>query len=214
MTRDVTSSVSLTRRQQGIYEHLLARHEAGDAPPSLDTLCDELGLRSRGSMHAQIKALVDAGLVEPMNGKQRGVRVRARRDETDADDRAPTQLALLGSIAAGRPIEAIELPEHMDVPAHLRTDGTCYVLRVKGDSMIEDGILDGDCVVIERRGYARNGEIVVALIDGSEATLKRIYQRPNEVVLVPANSALEPISVPPERVTIQGVVVGQMRSYR
>jgi len=201
-------TATLTRRQQSIYDYLLARHEAGDAPPSLEALCDELGLSSRGSMHAQVKALVDAGLVEPMNGKQRGVRVRAERGRT------PTQLALLGTIAAGRPIEAIEVPELMDVPAHLRTDGTCYVLRVKGDSMIEDGILDGDCVVIERRGYARNGEIVVALIDGLEATLKRIYQRPNEVVLVPANSALEPISAPPERVTIQGVVVGQMRSYR
>lgn len=212
MSGNSTATAGLTRRQRSILDHLLARHQAGDPPPSLDALCDALGLRSRGSMHTHVKALVDAGLVEPMNGKQRGVRVRARDD--GAHDRPPTQLPLLGSIAAGRPIEAIELPEHMEVPAHLRTDGTCYVLRVKGDSMIEDGILDGDCVVIERRGYARNGEIVVALVDGSEATLKRIYQRPGEVVLVPANAALEPISVPPERITIQGVVVGQMRSYR
>lgn len=204
----MTRPATLTRRQQSIYDYLLARHEAGDPPPTLDALCDELGLRSRGSMHAQVKALVAAGLVEPMNGKQRGVRVRAPAQ------RVPTQLALLGNIAAGRPIEAIETPEQMHVPAHLRTDGSCYVLRVKGDSMVEDGILDGDCVVIESRGYARNGEIVVALIDGMDATLKRIYQRHNEVVLAPANSAMEPISVPPERVTIQGVVVGQMRSYR
>ena len=186
----------------------MARHAAGDPPPTLDELCDELGLRSRGSMHAQVKALVDSHLVEPMNGKQRGVRVRG------SDERVPTQLALLGTIAAGRPIEAIETPEHIDVPAHLRTDNACYVLRVKGNSMIEDGILDGDCVVIESKGYARNGEIVVALIDGMDATLKRIYQRPNEVVLAPANSDMKPISMPPERVTIQGVVVGQMRSYR
>ena len=201
-------AVTLTRRQQSIYEHLLERHAAGEAPPSLDALCDALGLRSRGSMHAQVKALVDAGLVVPMNGKQRGVRVR------DPAERAPTQLSLLGSIAAGRPIEAVEVPEHIDVPAHLRTDAFCYVLRVKGDSMIDDGILDGDCVVIESRGYARNGEIVVALVDGTDATLKRIYQRPDEVVLAPANSDMEPITMPPERVTIQGVVVGQMRSYR
>lgn len=204
----MTGAVTLTRRQQSIYDHLLARREAGEPPPSLDALCDELGLRSRGSMHAQVKALVDAGLVEPMAGKQRGVRVR------EPVERAPTQLALLGCIAAGRPIEAVEVPEHMEVPAQLRTDGSCYVLRVKGDSMIEDGILDGDCVVIESRGYARNGEIVVALIDGMDATLKRIYQRANEVVLVPANSDMEPITMAPERVTIQGVVVGQMRSYR
>ena len=201
-------SVTLTRRQQSIYDYLLSRQEAGDAPPTLDELCDEMGLRSRGSMHAQVKALVDTGLVEPMNGKQRGVRLRA------GDARMPTQLALLGTIAAGRPIEAVAVPEHIEVPAHLRTDSSCYVLRVKGDSMIEVGILDGDCVVIESKGYARNGEIVVALIDGMEATLKRIYQRPNEVVLAPANSDMKPISMAPERVTIQGVVVGQMRSYR
>jgi repressor LexA len=204
----VKETATLTRRQRSIYDFLLARHAAGDPPPTLDALCDELGLRSRGSMHAQVKALVDAGLVEPMRGKQRGVRLCAPAQ------RQPTQLQLLGSIAAGRPIEAVEVPEQMDVPAHLRTDNSCYVLRVKGDSMIEDGILDGDCVVIESRGYARNGEIVVALIDGMDATLKRIYQRPNEVVLAPANAGMKAISMPPERVTIQGVVVGQMRSYR
>ena len=127
----MTAAVTLTRRQQSIYEHLLERHRAGEAPPTLDALCEALGLRSRGSMHAQVKVLIDAGLVEPMNGKQRGVRVRAPAE------RVPTQLALLGSIAAGRPIEAVEVPEHIDVPAHIRTDGPCYVLRVKGDSMIE-----------------------------------------------------------------------------
>lgn len=200
--------MTLTRRQQSIYDYLLARDAGGDPPPTLDALCDALGLRSRGSMHAQVKVLIDAALVEPMQGKQRGVRVCAPARG------APTQLSLLGSIAAGRPIEAVEIPEQMDVPAHLRTDKSCYVLRVKGDSMIEDGILDGDCVVIESRGYARNGEIVVALIDGMDATLKRIYQRPDEVVLAPANTGMKAISMPPERVTIQGVVVGQMRSYR
>lgn len=198
----------LTRRQRDIFDYLVARDAAGEPPPTLDELCDALGLRSRGSMHAQVTALVDAGLVEPMGGRQRGVRVRHRGGSPDAS------LPLLGTIAAGRPIEAVEVAEPMDVPAHLRTDASCFVLRVRGDSMIEDGILDGDCVVIESRGYARNGEIVVAVIDGAEATLKRIYQRPNEVVLAPANAAMKAISVPPERVTIQGVVVGQMRSYR
>jgi len=204
----MSAAATLTRRQQSIHEYLLARDARGDGAPTLDALCDELGLSSRGSMHAQVRALIRAGLVEPMEGQQRGVRVRP------AAEGVPTQLALLGTIAAGRPIEAIEVPEHIDVPTQLRTDASCYVLRVRGDSMIEDGILDGDCVVIESRGYARNGEIVVALIDGMQATLKRIYQRPREVVLAPANSAMQPICMAPERVTIQGVVVGQMRAYR
>ena len=128
-------------------------------------------------------------------------------------ERVPTQLPLLGTIVAGQPIEAIEVPGHIEVPAHLRTNGECYVLRVKGQSMVEDGILDGDWVVVERREQARNGEIVVALIDGEEATLKRIYQQPGKVVLAPANGEMESITVQPEQVQIQGVVVGQMRSY-
>lgn len=204
----MSAATALTRRQQSVHDYLLTRHALGRQPPTLDALCEEFGLRSRGSMHAHVKVLIEAGLVEAMQGRQRGVRICAPARS------APTELPVLGRIAAGRPIEAIELPEHMEVPAHLRTDGACYVLRVKGDSMIEDGILDGDCVVIESRGYARNGEIVVALIDGMDATLKRIYQRPNEVVLAPSNAAMRAISMPPERVTIQGVVVGQMRSYR
>ena len=88
------------------------------------------------------------------------------------------------------------------------------MLQVRGDSMVEDGILDGDWIVVEPRDQARNGEVVVALVDGAEATVKRLLQRPGEVVLVPANSALAPMHFAPERVIIQGVVVGQMRSYR
>jgi repressor LexA len=203
-----SAAPALTRRQRQIYEHLLARQAAGDPAPSLEELCDALGLRSRGSMHLQVKALVDEGLVEPMNGRQRGVRVR------DAVENRPAQLPLLGTIAAGRPIEAVAVPESVEVPAHLCGGGACYVLKVRGDSMIEDGILDGDMVVVERRDHARDGEIVVALIDGQDATLKRILQRPGEVTLLPANAAMEPIVIEPQRVQIQGVVVGQMRSYR
>ncbi len=198
----------LTRRQESIYDYLLNRYAREEPAPTLDELCDGLGLRSRGSMHLQVKVLIDVGLVEPMNGKQRGVRLR------EPVERVPTQLPLLGTIVAGEPIEAIEVPERIEVPAHLRTKGDCFVLRVRGDSMIEDGILDGDWVVVERREQARNGEIIVALIDGEEATLKRIYQQPGKVVLAPANGEMEPITVQPEQVQIQGVVVGQMRSYR
>lgn len=207
MTDLPLAAADLTRRQASIYRHLVERRDLGDAAPSLDELCDAMGLKSRGSMHAQVKALVDAGLVEPMKGRQRGVRLKEHADSP------PSQLPLLGFIAAGRPIEAVTQPEHMEVPPHLRTDKPCYVLQVRGDSMIEDGILDGDWVVIEQRDTARNGEIVVALVDGEEVTLKRIQQRPGEVLLCPANVEMEPISVAPERVNIQGVVVGQMRAY-
>jgi repressor LexA len=95
----------------------------------------------------------------------------------------------------------------------LRTTKPCYVLTVKGDSMIDEGILDGDMIVVEQRSSARNGEIIVALIEGSDATLKRIEQKPGEVILHPANAAMQPMKFSPEQVEIQGVLVGQMRQY-
>ncbi|MCB1867831.1 MAG: transcriptional repressor LexA [Gammaproteobacteria bacterium] len=196
---------SLTRRQQEIYDFLSQHGSEFEHPPTLDELCNALGLSSKGSLHKQIQALVDAGLVEPMNNQRRGVRLIQEEDHT--------ALPVLGYIAAGHPIEAIEQRETIQVPELLRTARPCYVLQVRGDSMIEDGILDGDHIVIEQREQARNGEIVVALIDGSDATLKRIEQRPGEVILHPANSQMSPMRFSPDQVSIQGVLVGQMRSY-
>lgn len=201
---------SLTRRQQEIFDYLRANLPDYAHPPTLDELCDALGLKSRGSLHKQIQALVDAGLVEPMNNLRRGIRLVEEEPAIAADNDA---LPLYGYIAAGRPIEAISNPESIDVPSQLRTPNPCYVLEVRGDSMIEEGIMDGDWVVIEHRDRARNGEIVVALVDGEEATLKRLEQRSGEVVLHPANSSLTPMHFDPSQVQIQGVLVGQMRRY-
>jgi len=198
---------ALTRRQQAILDYLRESQLRQTHPPTLDELCSALGLRSRGSMHKHVTALVEAGYVEPLSGKQRGVRL----SEAKEDD--PSTLPLLGRIAAGRPIEAVQDSQELEVPRQLRGKGRCYVLQVRGDSMIDDGILDGDWVVIEQRDYARDGEIVVALIDGEDATLKRIEQRPDVCILHPANSDLEPQHYAPGRVNIQGVVVGQMRAY-
>jgi repressor LexA len=203
---------TLTRRQQEIYDYLRQHLDDFPHPPTLDELCDALGLRSRGSLHKQIQALVDAGLVEPMHNLRRGIRLveEDAHIDTGVDDDA---LPLYGYIAAGRPIEAINNPESIQVPSQLRTGQPCYVLEVKGDSMIDEGILDGDWVVIEHRDEARNGEIVVALIDDAEATLKRLERRGAEVVLHPANSSLSPMRFEAARVRIQGVLVGQMRRY-
>lgn len=199
----------LTRRQQQIYEYLLEHGEEFEHPPTLEELGQALGVRSRGSLHKHISALVDAGLVEPMDRQQRGIRLTP----SDASGFAG-QLPMLGKIAAGRPLEAIAAPGFMEIPPHLRTPNDCYVLQVEGDSMIEDGILDGDWIIVESCSQARNGDMVVALVDQSEVTVKRIQQRPGEVLLCPANSMMAPMSYPPDRVLIQGVVVGQMRSYR
>jgi repressor LexA len=200
--------LELTRRQRELYEWLRDHATAFEHPPTLDEVCAALGLRSRGSLHKHVQALVEAGLVEPLDGRRRGLRLTPRGGAEG------NMLPLLGRIAAGLPIEAIENPESIEVPEHLRGRGTCFVLEVRGDSMIEDGILDGDWVVVERRDAARDGEIVVALVDGEQATLKRIEQRADRCVLHPANGTMEPMSYAPDRVRIQGVVVGQMRAYR
>ena len=197
----------LTRRQQEIYEYLQAHLDEFPHPPTLDELCTALGLSSKGSLHKQVQALIEAGLVAPMNNRRRGIRLIEQEPEEDQG------LPFLGYIAAGQPIEAVEQHEPVQVPEFLHTDRPCYVLQVKGDSMIDEGILDGEHIVIEQRDQARNGEIVVALIDGNDATLKRIEQKPGCVILHPANIAMEPMEFSPEQVQIQGVLVGQMRSY-
>jgi repressor LexA len=198
--------MQVTPRQQQVLERLQQHAADGGEAPSLAGLCALLGLRSRGSLHKHVQALVAAGLVEPLDGLHRGVRLSAAA--------AGDALPLLGKIAAGRPIEAVPQAERIEVPPLLRTAGSCYVLQITGDSMCEAGILDGDYVVIEHRDSARNGEIVVALIRGEEVTLKRIWQEPGRVTLVPANATLEPVRYAPEEVAIQGVLVGQMRRYR
>jgi repressor LexA len=203
----------LTRRQREIFNFLRDNSANFAYPPSLDQLCAALGMASRGSLYKHIMALIAAGLVEPFTGnKKGGVRLTAQAQSDDAT--AEQGLPFVGSIAAGKPIEALETISYMTVPDALKTDKPCYVLQVKGDSMIEAGIFDGDWVVIEQRDYASNGEIVVALIENAEATLKYIEQTAEQVLLLPANAHMTALSYRPEQVAIQGVLVGQMRSYR
>ena len=197
----------LTRRQQQIYDYLLENAGHFDHPPTHDELCQALGLSSRGSLHKHIQALIEAGLVVPMDRSHRGIRLVEQGPEEDG-------IPFLGTIAAGRPIEAVAQPEYMQVPDELLGGKPCYVLKVRGDSMIEAGILDGDYVVIEQRDSANNGDIVVALVNNEEATLKRIEQKPGQVILRPANAGMEPMTWSPDAVQVQGVLRGLLRSYR
>jgi repressor LexA len=198
---------NLTRRQTEIYNYLVENAEHFDHPPTLDELCRALGLSSRGSLHKHVQALVQAGLVEPVDGSHRGIRLAEQAPEEAG-------IPLLGTIAAGRPIEAVAQPEYLQVPEELLGSKPCYVLRVRGDSMIEAGILDSDYVVIEQCDSARNGEVVVALVNREEVTLKRIEQLPGQVILHPANAGMEPMAYTPDAVQIQGVLRGLLRSYR
>ncbi len=196
----------LTRRQQEIYDYLVENQHYFDHPPTHDELCQALGLTSRGSLHKHIQALIQAGLIEPMDRTHRGIRLVQPGEEEEG-------IPFLGTIAAGRPMEAVPQPEVMQVPDELLGRNPCYVLKVSGDSMIEAGILDGDYVVIEQRDAARNGDIVVALVRNEEVTLKRIEQKPGEVVLHPANASMEAMRYSPDEVQIQGVLRGLLRSY-
>ena len=198
--------MGLTRRQQEIYAYLLENRDYFDHPPSHDELCRVLGLSSRGSLHKHIQALIQPGLVEPMDRSQRGIRLVAQAQEEDG-------IPFLGTIAAGCPIEAVAQAETMRVPDQLLGSRPCFVLQVSGDSMIEAGILDGDYVVIEQRDSADNGEIVVALVANEEVTLKRIEQKPGQVILHPENAGMKPMTYLPDEVTIQGVLKGLLRRY-
>jgi len=200
--------MQLTRRQQEILDFLRDNAQDFAHPPTLTELCAMLGLRSRGSLHKHVRALVAEGFLEPMHGQHRGIRLIPAKELVDE------AIPFLGTIAAGQPIEAVPQPEFIQVPTQVRTTRPCYVLRVRGDSMCEAGILDGDYVIIERRETARNGEIVVALIGDEDVTLKRIRQDPGRTILYPENKTMATMELEPDDVQIQGVLVGQMRSYR
>ena len=206
----------LTERQRRVMDYIANFLRENGYSPSFQEIADGVGLNSIATVHKHIANLERKGFLKRGHNQSRSLEPSQRFVQDlrkSRGTRSPLELPLLGRVAAGQPVETLEHPEMLSL-ADFTGQKEVFVLKVKGDSMIEEHILDGDFILVERTSRADSGDIVVALIDGSEATLKRIYQRPNEVVLVPSNSALEPISVPPERVTIQGVVVGQMRSYR
>ncbi len=206
---------TITRKQREIIAFLLQNTDTFPHPPTLEELCLALGLKSRGSLHRLIQGLIEAGLIESLDRKHRGIRLTEKAIKNGMETtQTAHSLRYVGMIAAGKPIEAIEDVHYMNIPNEIKTDQLCYVLKVKGDSMIDEGIFDGDWVVIEQRCHARNGEIVVALVDKSDATLKFIEQYPHETLLIPGNSEMEIMRFNPTQVEIQGVLVGQMRSYR
>ncbi len=206
---------SLTRKQQEVLDFLVNNKDSFIHPPTLDELCLAMGLKSRGSLHKHIQGLINAGFVESPNRKQRGVRLTEKSVTKAATPLFEKQgTPFIGSIAAGAPIEAIQNISYMSIPDEIKTDKPCYILQIKGESMIDIGIFDNDWVIIEQQSHARNGQVVVALIDKSEATLKFIEQYPHETVLIPANKTMQAMHFAPDQVEIQGVLVGQMRSYK
>lgn len=196
----------LTKRQKEVLDYLKGYVSQNGYAPTFNEIAVEFGFSSKGTVYKHIKALREKGLIHHEWNKTRAI-------EIPKDSGSLSNLPVLGTVAAGIPIEAIENPESLDVPSSFLRRGEHYVLKVSGDSMIDEHIADGDYIIVKKRGSAENGETVIALVDNNEATIKRYYHRGSEVELRPANELMEALVLDPDRVQIRGVVVGVMRKY-
>jgi repressor LexA len=200
----------LTDRQRQTLNFIRDFIAANGYPPKLKEIGEHLGISSRGTVHRYIRALEDEQLIRVSTGVARGIELVEATPQQENDEQS---LPVAGRIAAGLPLEAIEDRETINLNDFFVRPGR-FVLRVQGDSMIEDGIFDGDMVIIEACQTARDNEIVVALVDREEATLKRIRNNGDgSITLIPANAAMQPFRYSADRVSIQGKVVGQFRAY-
>lgn len=201
--------MALTRRQREVLDVIREFIDTHHYSPSLEEIGRQLGLSSVATVHKHVSHLVQKGFVRRAWNQNRSIEL------AEGDDKAGIScLPLYGTIAAGVPLEAVATDESINVPVEMvRDPSNSYVLRVQGDSMIDEQIRDGDYVVVEARRVARDGETVVALIDGTEATLKRFYRDGPRARLEPANPRMQPIVVPAEALQIQGVLVGVLRRY-
>ncbi len=200
----------LTERQRDILAFIREFQKERGVAPTHREICDRFGFSSYGTVYKHLSLLEKKGLIRRDWNQKRGVELVEREGRGEAP--GVRDLPLFGYIAAGRPLDVEVSDETVAVPEHLTSRGENYVLKVRGDSMIEDGILDGDLVIIARRERADNGEMVVANVAG-EVTLKRIYREGERVRLQPANSMMSPIFAPARDVAVQGVVVGLMRRF-
>jgi repressor LexA len=199
----------LTERQRDILQFIRQFQAERGVAPTHREICDHFGFSSYGTVYKHLSLLQKKGLIRRDWNQKRGVELV---DEPTAPPPAVKELPLFGYIAAGRPLEVDVSSETITVPDRLTSRGENFVLKVRGDSMIDDGILDGDYVIIARRERADNGEMVVANVNG-EVTLKRFYTEGDRVRLQPANSMMNPIYAPARDVAVQGVVVGLMRRF-
>ncbi len=201
----------LTERQKAILDFILEFRSRNGIAPTHREICEHFGFSSYGTAYKHLKLLAEKGYLRRDRHQRRGLELLP---SAGVDEGRTADLPFLGRIAAGRPIEAVSGRESIGVPRLLFGDRVQdhYVLRVAGDSMIDEGIHDGDWVVVERRDRARAGEMVVALL-GDEVTLKRFYPEGDEVRLQPSNPAMSPLRVAATDVRVQGIVVGLMRRY-
>ena len=220
----------LTKRQYDLLMLINENLKSSGIPPSFDEMKEAIGLKSKSGVHRLISSLEERGFIRRLPHKARAIEViripNNIKDTQDYPKRMPTllpakyndsafdKIPLYGKISAGTPIEALrDENEFISVPPTMLGLGEHYALEVEGDSMIEAGILDGDTVIIQKTNTSENGAIVVALVDGFEVTLKRLFCRKGKVELEPANHNYETRVLSPDRVSVQGRLVGLMRNY-
>jgi repressor LexA len=232
----------LTRKQYELLRFINERLKEAGVPPSFDEMKDALDLRSKSGIHRLITALEERGFIRRLPNRARAIEViklpelagsggsnrrgftpsviegtlgkRGSAAAAEESGERPVAVPVMGRIAAGTPIEALQTRSHtISVPPDMLGSGEHYALEVRGDSMVDAGILDGDMALIQRNDTADTGDIVVALIDEEEATLKRFRRRGASIALEPANTAYEVRILPPNRVRIQGKLIGLYRKY-
>lgn len=221
----------LTRKQRDLLVFIHDRLQSDGVAPSFDEMKDALDLKSKSGIHRLITGLEERGYLQRLPNRARALEVTRLPDDMTTEKKTSsvtqniiekfsekiaevTSLPLVGKIAAGTPIDAIQHDgDSLDFPTAMLGTGEFYALRVEGDSMIRAGINDDDIVIIRKANTARDGKIVVALIDGQEATLKRIYRRDGKVILEAENEAYKPRILTPDRVQIQGELASLLRTY-
>jgi repressor LexA len=199
----------LTRRQKEILDYLGRHIERKGYAPTIEEIGDHFGLSSLATVHKHLTNLQEKGLIKRAWNRSRALELVPTQVAVHA-----VELPLLGRVAAGTPIEAVQSTETIFVPEDMVGRKSTYVLQVKGDSMIEEQIRDGDYVIVEDRKTSRDGEMVIALLEGENVTLKKLFREGGgKVRLQPANSRMKPIFVDQDDVRVQGVVIGVLRKY-
>jgi repressor LexA len=201
--------MALTKKQRQILDYVESFVDSYGYSPSYEEIAGAFGYSSLATVHEHLSNLEQKGFLRKNYNKSRSLEV------VRSDLHAPAvELQLLGTVAAGLPLEAIPEEETVTVPHDMVRRGNNYVLRVKGDSMIEEQIRDGDYIIVNARQTAENGEMVVALVGGDSATVKKFYrERDGRIRLQPANPTMLPMFFPADEVQIQGIVVGVIRKY-
>ncbi|MBF0409064.1 MAG: transcriptional repressor LexA [Candidatus Riflebacteria bacterium] len=198
----------ITPKQKQVLDYVREFVVQNGYAPSISEICSGLGLSSTSTVHKHLQSLGRKGYLDVMPRKSRWLQVKSENSS------GAVEVPLVGIVAAGLPIDFCETPSTITLPESMLGRHETFVLRVKGESMIDEAIKDGDYVIVEKRETASNGEMVIACLDNEEVTLKRFYRERDQIRLQPSNPAMSPIIIKDRDVTIKGIVIGILRKYK